>query len=101
MHALTRFLGRHRGKLVASGIVTLGLWYTLHKGGLKIVPEGGDFQRVRWWVLPAYAATLGFVTYFRSTRWRFLLRSIATVPKKRLLVVSAIGFAAILIMPFR
>jgi uncharacterized protein (TIRG00374 family) len=99
--ALARFLGHHKGKLALSLVVTLGLWYTLHKGGLKIVPEGGDFQHVRWWVLPAYVVTLGFVTYFRSVRWRFLLRSIATVPKKRLLVVSVIGFASILVMPFR
>jgi uncharacterized membrane protein YbhN (UPF0104 family) len=39
--------------------------------------------------------------YFRSVRWRFLLRSMATVRKRRLLAVSFIGFAAILLMPFR
>jgi hypothetical protein len=95
------FLRRHRVKLVFSLIITLGIWYTLHKGGLKIVPEGGDFQHVRWWVIAPYVATLCGFSYFRSVRWRFLLRSIATVPKKRLLTVSAIGFAAILLMPFR
>src|SRR6185369_813042 len=34
-------------------------------------------------------------------RWRFLLRSFADVPRRRVLAVSWIGFAAILLMPFR
>jgi hypothetical protein len=34
-------------------------------------------------------------------RWRYLLRSFADVPRKRVLAVSWIGFAAILLMPFR
>jgi hypothetical protein len=99
--ASVNFLRRHRGKLFASLLITLGIWATLHKGGLKIVPEGGDFRSVHWWVVPCYAVTLGGVTWFRSVRWRFLLRGVAEVPKKRLLAVSCVGFAAILLMPFR
>lgn len=96
------FLRRHRGKLAASFIITLGIWYTLHKGGLKIVPEGGDFHAVKWWVLPAYFSTLVVsFAWFRAVRWRYLLRGVADVPKKRLFAVSNIGFAAILLMPFR
>jgi uncharacterized membrane protein YbhN (UPF0104 family) len=34
-------------------------------------------------------------------RWRFLLRSIADVPKKKLFAISCVGFAAILLLPFR
>ena len=95
------FIKRHKGKLVASLLITLGIWLTLRKGGMKIVPEGGDFHAVKWWVLPGYAATLLVFAWFRSVRWRFLLRGVADVPKKRLFSVSCIGFAAILIMPFR
>ena len=95
------FLRRHKGKLLASLLITVGIWFTLHKGGLKIVPEGGDFHAVRWWVVPCYLATLAGFAWFRSVRWRFLLRGVAEVPKKRLLAVSMIGFAGILLMPFR
>ncbi len=95
------FLKRHKGKLLASLLITLGIWLTLRKGGLKIVPEGGDFHAVKWWVVPVYLATLLGVAWFRSVRWRFLLRGVAEVPKKRLFAVSMVGFAAILIMPFR
>jgi hypothetical protein len=99
--AVAAFLRRHRTKLTASVLITLGIWYTLRRGGLKIVPEGGDFAHVRWWVVGVYVLSLFGFTYFRSVRWRFLLASIATVPKKRLLIVSAIGFAAIFLLPFR
>jgi hypothetical protein len=99
--AFSAFLGRHKGKLFLSAIITLGIWYTLHKGGLKIVPESGDFQHVKWWVLGPYLLSVGTFNYFRSVRWRFLLRPIATVRKRRLLAVSFIGFAAIMLLPFR
>jgi uncharacterized protein (TIRG00374 family) len=45
--------------------------------------------------------TLAIMSYFRAVRWRFLLRSFADVPRKKILAVSWIGFAAILLMPFR
>jgi uncharacterized protein (TIRG00374 family) len=92
---------RHAGKFAASFLITFGIVYTVHKGGLKLVPEGGDFEHVRPWTVPAYVASLGVVAWFRSVRWRFLLRSIADVPKKRLFSVSCVGFAAILLLPFR
>jgi hypothetical protein len=95
------FLRRHKGKLVASLLITVGIWAALHKGGLKIVPEGSDFDHVKWWTIPCYLATLATFNWFRSVRWRFLLRGVAEVPKKRLLAVSWVGFAAILLMPFR
>jgi hypothetical protein len=75
--------------------------YTVHKGGLKFLPEGGDFKHVRAWTVPVYLTTLVAMNWFRAVRWRFLLHAIADVPKKRLFAVSCVGFAAILLMPFR
>jgi uncharacterized protein (TIRG00374 family) len=95
------FLKRHKGKLVASLLITFGMWLTLHKGHLKIVPEGSDFQHVKWWTVPVYVLSLAAFNYFRSVRWRFLLRAVAEVPRKKLFTVSLVGFAAILLMPFR
>jgi hypothetical protein len=86
---------------VASLVITCGIVFTIHKGGLKFVPEGGDFGDVRWWVVPAYFVLLLAMTWFRSVRWRFLLRSIVEVPRRRLFAVSLVGFSAILLMPFR
>jgi uncharacterized membrane protein YbhN (UPF0104 family) len=97
------FFLRHAGKLVASLFITCGIVFTVHKGGLKFLPEGGDFDQFvrRWWTLPLYLCFLLAMTWFRSVRWRFLLRSITEVPKARLFAVSCVGFAAILLMPFR
>jgi hypothetical protein len=94
-------LQRHAGKLVASLIITCGIVYTVHKGGLKFLPEGGDFKHVRAWAIPVYLVSLLAMNWFRSVRWRYLLREIADTPKKRLFAVSCVGFAAILLMPFR
>lgn len=95
------FFRKNAGKLVASVVITVGILFTLQKGGLSLVPEGGDFAHVRWIAVPAYLLTVGVMSYFRAVRWRYLLCSFADVPRKRVLAVSWIGFAAILLMPFR
>jgi uncharacterized protein (TIRG00374 family) len=94
-------LRRHGGKLVASAIITCGIVYTLRRSGLPLLPAPPCFAHVRWWTLPAYVVMLVGMSYFRAVRWRFLLRSFAEIPKKRILAVSWIGFAAIMLMPFR
>ena len=95
------FLRRHAIKLVASVIITAGVLYTAEKGGLKLVPDGGDFDHVHWWALALYAPLFLGMTWFRSVRWRYLLRPIASFPRRKLFAVSCVGFAAILLMPFR
>lgn len=95
------FLRRHAAKLVASAVITVGIVFTLQKGGLTLLPEGGDFAHVRFWTLPVYLLTVVAMSYFRAMRWRYLLRSFADVPRRRVLAVSWIGFAAILLLPFR
>jgi glycosyltransferase 2 family protein len=97
----THFLKQHGVKLFASALIGLGLVAMLHKAGMSIIPPGEAFAHVQWWTLPTYILTLVGMNYFRATRWRFLLRAIVDVPRKRILVVSWVGFAAILLMPFR
>jgi hypothetical protein len=95
------FAQKHGNKLIASAIITAGILWTLQNGGIKFIPESGNFDKVRWWVVPAYFASLAVMSYFRAVRWRYLLRPFADIPRRRLLAVSWIGFAAILLMPFR
>jgi uncharacterized protein (TIRG00374 family) len=96
-------LRRHGAKLVASAVITAIFVFALKNWGLKFIPEGSNFGTVkeRWWTIPAYLTANIAFSYFRAVRWRFLLRSFAEIPKTRLLAVSWIGFAAILLMPFR
>ncbi len=65
------------------------------------MPESGDFSGVRWWGIALYPVTLVGMWWFRSVRWRFLLRSIVDEPRLRLFAVSSAGFAAILLSAFR
>jgi uncharacterized protein (TIRG00374 family) len=95
------FFARHKVKLALSAVITVLIVYSLQKGGLSLVPERRDFDNVNWWAVAAYPIPLFLMNYFRAVRWRYLLRPIATVPRRRLLAVSWIGFAAILLLPFR
>jgi glycosyltransferase 2 family protein len=95
------FLRRHAVKLGASVVITCIIVFVVRKGGLKFLPEGRDFTGVRWWTVPFYLALIFAMTWFRSVRWRFLLEPLAGMPKRRIFAVSCIGFAAILLLPFR
>jgi hypothetical protein len=95
------FLRRHAAKLTLSLAVACGLVYSIQRGGLKLIPKGADFQTVRWWILPIYAAAFVTLTWFRSTRWRFLLGAGTGLTKRRLFAISIVGFTAILLLPFR
>lgn len=95
------FFRRHAVKFVASALITGALLYTLKKAGLQLWPPASAFSQVKWWTVPAYIVTFIAVSYFRATRWRFLLRSFADVPLRKVITASWVGFAAILIFPFR
>ena len=101
MCADVTFLRQHAVKLVASVLITAGVIYTAHKGNLKLVPNGTDFDGIRWSSLALFVPLLLAMTWFRTVRWRFLLRSIIDVPKVRLLAVSCAGLLAVLLLPFR
>jgi uncharacterized protein (TIRG00374 family) len=94
-------LRKHGAKFVASIVITSALLYTLRKTGLDLWPKREAFRDVKWWTLPVYLLTIAVMTYFRASRWRFLLRSFSNVSFKRVLTSSWVGFAAILIFPFR
>jgi hypothetical protein len=95
------FLRRHAVKLVASVLITVGVLYTLHTSDMKMIPGRDDYRTVHWSALALYAPLVLAMTWFRSVRWRFLLRQIIEVPKMRLFAVSCAGFLVILLMPFR
>ena len=97
----TGFWRRNAVKLVASVLITAGVVYTAHKGNLKLVPRGTDFDGIRWSAMAVYLPLLLAMTWFRTVRWRFLLRRIIEVPKLRLLAVSCAGLLAVLLLPFR
>lgn len=95
------FIRRHAGRFAVSLVVTIGLLWALEHSGLDLIPPRSAFNHVRWWTVPVYLVIIVVMSYFRAVRWRFLLRRVADVPRARILYVSLVGFAAILLLPFR
>jgi hypothetical protein len=97
------FFRRHAARFIGSAVLTVCLLWALKRSGLELVPSWSQFAHVRWWTVPTYFAFMGTMTYFRAVRWRFLLRRVAPegIGRARLLAVSLVGFAGILLLPFR
>ena len=58
--------------------------------------QQGDYR-----YLPVYLATLAIIHLLRTVRWGILLEPVAKIPFARLNAVSAVGFTALLVLPFR
>jgi hypothetical protein len=95
------WLARHWLKLVASVAIAGAFVWLLQAGALPILPDQTAFSRMRWWTLPAYVGLWSVVHVIRAVRWRWLLQPIHPVPLRRVVAVAWIGFAAVLLLPFR
>lgn len=96
------FFRRHAGRFIGSLVLTACVIWAARHTGLELVPAWSKFSAVRWWTVPVYLALIATWTYFRAVRWRYLLRRTAPdATKSRLLTISLVGFAAILVLPFR
>jgi uncharacterized protein (TIRG00374 family) len=85
--------------LVGLGISAAALAYTLHGKQLdRIWSEmlNADYR----WVAP-YLVILLLIHLIRTVRWGILLEPVAKVPFSRLNAVSAVGFMALMVLPFR
>jgi hypothetical protein len=95
------FFQKHGVKLAVSIVIAVAFAWTLERGGLPLIPPASAFQQVKIANCVAFTALLVCWHFVRATRWRHLLAPIADVPVRRILAVSWIGFAAILLMPLR
>jgi uncharacterized protein (TIRG00374 family) len=84
------------GGLAISG---LALWLTLRGkdlGAIWSAVQGANYV----WLAP-YVGILAVIHVARTLRWGILLEPVARVPFSRLNAVSAVGFMALMILPFR
>ncbi len=86
---------------VAAGLVVSGgaLWLTLRGkdlGAVWAAMQAGDYR-----YLAPYVVLLLAIHLVRTVRWGLLLEPIAKVPFPRLNAVSAVGFMALALLPFR
>jgi hypothetical protein len=95
------FFRRHAVKLVLSLLLGGGLAWMLASGQLPLFPPAAVWAAVRWWAVGAYLVSLVAVHWLRAARWRFLLRPLGEVSLRSVVLVSWIGFGAILLWPLR
>jgi hypothetical protein len=92
---------RHGIKLVASLLLGGGLAWLLARGGLPLVPPSAAFADVRPWVVVAYLGSLVIVHFLKGVRWRHLLAPVGGASLREVILVSWVGFGAILLAPLR
>jgi uncharacterized protein (TIRG00374 family) len=85
--------------LLGIGISVLAVWLTFRGkdlGAIWRAVQAGDYR-----YMPVYLVTLVVIHLIRTVRWGILLEPVATIPFARLNAVSAVGFTALLVLPFR
>ncbi len=96
------FLSRFGLRFGISVVIGAALFYLAFRGLApgRLVDAFAQADYV--WILP-FLGTLVGVQLFRAWRWRFLLQPVTNTPPGlwRLLVISSVGFAAIIMLPLR
>ena len=80
-------------------ISALALWLTLRGKDLGAIWQAVAAANYGW--LVPYVGILVLIHLARTLRWGILLEPVAQVPFSRLNAVSAVGFMALMILPFR
>ena len=88
-------------KLAISVVLGALFAWLAQRGGVPLLPPAAGFAAVEWPLVGAAAVLLFVVTWFRATRWRFLIAPVARLPLKEVLIVNWIGFFAIFALPLR
>lgn len=101
MKPLGKAHGKLFGKIAASLLVTAGcLVYALH--GIDKAGVMSALRALSASAVVLYLATVAVTHFFRSVRWNYLLKPLGvTIPLRRLLPISSVGFMAILALPVR
>ncbi|MEO8212266.1 MAG: lysylphosphatidylglycerol synthase transmembrane domain-containing protein [Myxococcales bacterium] len=89
------------GKILASGLVTaVCIYYALH--GVDRTQVMVELRALPTAGVLLYLLTLMITHLFRSWRWEYLLRPVGvSLPLRRLVPISSVGFMAILALPMR
>lgn len=82
-------------------MVAASFAWLLHKGALPLAPPAESFVHVEWWTVAGYIAVWSVVHFVRAARWTLLLAPLASIPFRRIIAVSFVGFAAIALLPMR
>jgi uncharacterized protein (TIRG00374 family) len=81
------------------GVSAVALWLTLR--GKDLAAVWGEMRAADYRYLVPYVVILLAIHVARTIRWGILLEPAANVPFRRLNAISAVGFMALMILPFR
>jgi uncharacterized protein (TIRG00374 family) len=85
--------------LVGLAVSALALWLTLRGKDLGAI--WGAMRQADYRYLAPYLGILALIHLCRTVRWGILLEPVAKVPFARLNAVAAVGFMALVVLPFR
>lgn len=88
-------------KLVISLALGALFAWLAERGGVPIVPPAESFAHVRWDLVVVAGLLLVVLTWFRATRWRFLIAPVKQLPLREVVLVNWVGFFAIFALPLR
>jgi len=88
-------------KLILSILLGALFAWLVARGGVPLVPEGAAMERIAWWTIPAYAASVLLTHFLRAARWRYLIKPIKPLPLKEVILLNWMGFFAIFAFPLR
>jgi glycosyltransferase 2 family protein len=85
--------------LVGIAISGVALWLTLRGKDLSAIAQ--EIRSADYRYLAPYVLILLVIHLARTVRWGILLEPVAKLPFSRLNAVSAVGFMALVVLPFR
>lgn len=88
-------------RLLASVPLLAVFVWILHAGALPIIPSREALCRANKPIVAAYAVWFFVVQFSRGIRWNWLLRPSSPVPLKVAIDLTAIGNAALVLLPLR
>jgi hypothetical protein len=95
------FVREHAGSLAGSVLFVGGLLWLLQQGALPVVPPEGAWVGVRGWAVALYLVAFVVVHVLRCTRWGLLIPEPQRPPTGSVLRIGLIGYAALVLLPFR
>lgn len=78
-----------------------GLVWLLNAGALPVVPPAEAWAKVSGWAVTAYLALFLVTHFLRCARWSLLIPVAQRPPLALTLTIGLVGFAAVVLLPFR
>jgi len=88
-------------RFAISLVVAIILLWWVKKEGISIIPPAEHFSEISWWAIPVYVISLFGVHFFRAYRVDYLIKPLAKVSLRKLILLNFASFLAIMILPLR